>query len=248
MSRDQTTVDTTAVAPDDDGCDEGLRWSRWEGFLPAGPRQWTALVLALLFLAGATGYFLGTRDTGAPSADSVDVGFLQDMISHHEQAIQMANIEIASGAEQGIQVFAREIVLFQSYEIGLMDRQLAQWGYDRANRPATAMAWMHMPLPVEEMPGLATEQEMDRLQDATSRDVDALFVPLMQDHHRGGVHMAAYAAEHASDPFVRELAARMARNQRIEVGELAGARDRAGLPVDPPGYEPATIPAADTTG
>ena len=35
----------------------------------------------------------------------------------------------------------------------------------------------------------------------------------------------------------------MARNQRIEVGELEGARERAGLRADPPGYAPAEIPA-----
>lgn len=63
-----------------------------------------------------------------------------------------------------------------------------------------------------------------------------------QDHHRGGVHMAAYAAQNAADPFVRGLAARMARNQRIEVGELQAARGRVGLPANPVGYEGAVVP------
>jgi uncharacterized protein (DUF305 family) len=50
------------------------------------------------------------------------------------------------------------------------------------------------------------------------------------------VHMASYAAEHASSSFVRELAGRMARKQQTEIGELEGARRRASLPADPPGY------------
>lgn len=219
---------------DDDGGDEPP--SRLAAFLPVGRRQWVALAVALLFLAGAVGYFIGTRDTGTPAADSVDVGFLQDMITHHEQAIQMSMIEIVNGVEPGVQTFAREIVLFQSYEIGLMDRQLGQWGYRRENRAPVAMKWMGMSVTPETMPGLASEAELDALGDFSGRDVDGLFLKLMQDHHAGGVHMAAYAAEHASNPFVRELAARMARNQRIEIGELEGARNRASLPAQPRAY------------
>ncbi|MFZ6004551.1 MAG: DUF305 domain-containing protein [Actinomycetota bacterium] len=218
----------------DDYDDEPV--SRWSTFLPASPRQWVALGAALLFLAGALGYYLGSRDSGIPLRDSVDVGFLQDMITHHEQAIQMALIENSSGEEPGLQTFAREIILFQSYEIGLMDRQLNQWGYRREKRSDTAMQWMGMAVAVDAMPGLASPNEMQALREHTGPDIDALWIKLMQDHHAGGVHMAEYAAEHASDPFVREIAARMARNQRIEIGELDGARERADLTDHPAGY------------
>ena len=48
----------------------------------------------------------------------------------------------------------------------------------------------------------------------------------MGEHHLGGVHMAEYAAEHGSDPQIRELAARMARNQRIEAKEYEAQLQR----------------------
>lgn len=57
-----------------------------------------------------------------------------------------------------------------------------------------------------------------------------MFVELMQAYHEDGVHMAAHAAEHATDPFVRDLAQRMARNQAIEIQELEAAAERADLP------------------
>jgi uncharacterized protein (DUF305 family) len=57
-----------------------------------------------------------------------------------------------------------------------------------------------------------------------------LFLTLMIDHHRGGVHMASYAAEHAGDEDVRQLAARIARNQEMEIEELEVAGARYGLP------------------
>jgi uncharacterized protein (DUF305 family) len=53
----------------------------------------------------------------------------------------------------------------------------------------------------------------------------------MEDHHRGAVHMASYAAEHADDEDVRRLAARIARNQELEIEELRAAATRTGLAV-----------------
>ena len=208
------------------------------------PRTWLQLVAgvaAMLFLGGSIAYVALTSADRPPRKGSVDVGFLYDMIAHHEQALQMANIEMANGSTPAAQVFAREILLFQAYEIGLMDRQLDRWGYQRGNPPAQAMTWMGMPVAHDDMPGMASAEEMDRLSDVAGTETDALFIALMKDHHAGGVHMAQYAAEHARDQFVRDLARRMARNQRIEIAELDAARERAGLPRAPTGYEPDTI-------
>jgi len=128
--------------------------------------------------------------------------------------------------------------------MGLMQQQLADWGLPATDPNPEAMEWMGMPVATDQMTGMASEAELTALTGARGRDADALFVPLMQDHHRGGVHMATYAATHAESEFVRSLATRMARNQRIEVNELEQARARAGLPESPPGYEPAQVPAS----
>lgn len=206
--------------------------------------QLAGLMLALLFLAGAVGFVVGGRDASAPGRDSVDVGFLYDMIAHHEQAVTMSNLELENGAEKGVQVFAREILASQSYEIGLMEQQLAEWGYPREDQPDTAMGWMGMPVDPENMPGMASENELRGLIRARGPDGDALFLALMQDHHRGGVHMARYAAENAGTGFVRSLAERMARNQEVEIAELDEARGRTGLSRNPPGYEAAAVPGS----
>jgi uncharacterized protein (DUF305 family) len=218
-------------------------------FVPSRP-QWTVMVVALLFLAASIGYVFGTmrsRDA-SPGPDSVDVGFLQDMITHHEQALSMSNLELIHGAERGVQVFAREILQQQSYEIGQMDLQLERWRYSRQGRPSTAMAWMGAAVPIADMPGLASDDEMRLLGERSGRDADALFVPLMQDHHRGGIHMAEYAAEHASTKFVREIAARMAKAQRLEISEMDRAQTNLGLVEQPEGYVPATVPSAGIEG
>ena len=196
-------------------------------FSRPSPMQLLALVVALCFVSGAVGWRIGQgRDADRGSAD---VGFLFDMISHHEQAINMSSIELLNGSVLDVKRFAEEIHRFQSYEIGLMERLLDRLGYTRYEAPATAMSWMGAGVPRAEMPGLASDDEMDRLRAGT--DVDAWFVTLMVDHHAGGAAMAEVAAERADDDDVRELATRMARIQRAEIAELLAAAKRAGLQV-----------------
>ncbi|MGH9266448.1 MAG: DUF305 domain-containing protein, partial [Acidimicrobiales bacterium] len=101
------------------------------------------------------------------------------------------------------------------------------YGFD-ADRPE-AMAWMGVPTPPEEMPGMASAVQMDALRRAEGRQVDALFLSMMSEHHRGGADMAAAALRVVEDPDVRALAGAVARNQRIEINEYQAARQRLGL-------------------
>ena len=195
--------------------------------------QRVALVVALVFLGGSFGYAIGARsgDASPPSEQSADVGFLRDMVAHHEQAIVMSGYLLAAGGSARVQTFAREIVQGQSYEIGLMEAYLDRWGYTRAHPDgASAMGWMGHAMPVDDMPGMASDDELDRIGDTAGAEADALFLALMKDHHRGGVEMASAAAADVADASVRALAQRIARNQAIEINELEATRVDLGLP------------------
>jgi uncharacterized protein (DUF305 family) len=198
-----------------------------------GPGRWTRVlpavvaVAALCGLAGIVGYVLGSGSP--PGRGSTDVGFLLDMSVHHEQGVALANLELINGDTEGVQVFAREILRDQSWDLGLMQFQLGEWGYRREQAGPRAMQWMGMDVALEEMAGMATEDELELLRNARGRDADALFLTLMIEHHRGGVHMASYAADHAGDDDVRRLADRIARNQAKEIEELEAAGARYGL-------------------
>jgi uncharacterized protein (DUF305 family) len=199
------------------------------------------LPLALLFLAGMIGWTL--RAPTRPGPDSVDVGFAQDMISHHDQAVEMAIAELQDGVEPLARHFAQEIVISQRYEIGLLTAWLRDWGYDPADRPATAMGWMShgagghhdmsgmsdQAITSETMPGMASAEEMAALHASVGRDTDARFLRLMKAHHEGGIPMAEDAAANADAPKVRELATRIAKLQRTEVAEMTQAQRRLGL-------------------
>jgi len=185
------------------------------------------LVAALVFLGGAVGYTLGRGRP--PGASSADVRFLQDMILHHEQAVRIAATAVATASDSAVKHFAREVMIFQQYEIGLMEAYLQRWDKPRVPERETVMEWMGHEVPAAEMPGLATDAALADYERAAGRDVDAGFLRLMTVHHRGGVHMAEAALRHVDDGAVRELAERMVRNQRTEIAEYLQLAQRLGI-------------------
>lgn len=195
-----------------------------------------ALVLACAWLAGALSWYIAERPA---AADSVDAGFCLDMIAHHEQAVEMALIELANGESPVVKGFAQEVVIFQQYEIGRMDEQLGDWDMTRQDRGKAAMAWMEMPTPADAMPGMATAKQLAALRQAKGAAADALFLDLMAEHHRGGLHMTSYAAKKADDGDVAELASVMTRNQSVEINEYAATAKRLGFDIE---IEPWTEP------
>ena len=185
--------------------------------------------VAGLFLAGSIGYVVGVRTTDEqPSA--ADVGFLTDMITHHEQAVELSKIALSRPMPAGVQSFALEVLSDQRYEIGIMEATLERWGEPVADDDGVVMGWMDHELPDDEMPGLASPEEIDELADATEpNDVATRWLALMTVHHEGGIHMAEAGLARVADPSVHALAERIARNQRIEINEYAAVKARLGL-------------------
>ncbi len=205
--------------------------------------QLVALVVALCAVAGIIGWRVGHTETSRPAEDSVDVGFMYDMTAHHQQAISMALIYLRHGDDPTLLQLAREIVTYQSSEIGVMNEYLSEW--DRAgNRPPLAMGWMQPPLPYDQMPGLATKAQMAELEAARGSELDDLFTALMIEHHAGGIHMAAYAATHGDEAPTRRWAAAMDDGQRGEISEMNQWRRRHGLDTIVPPFAEFTAPAS----
>ena len=184
-----------------------------------------ALAFALL------GYGLATAGSGwRDRANAVDVGFSQDMIDHHDQAVSMALALLGKDdIDVSVRTAATEVLIFQRWETGIMDTYLADWNEPRGDLDRSAMNWMDMVSAVGSMPGMQTEARMDELRASQGRQAEQLFLSMMREHHLGGVHMGQYAAEHASNGDVRELAARMARYQQVEANEYTAMLQRLDL-------------------
>jgi uncharacterized protein (DUF305 family) len=192
-----------------------------------------ALALVVAFVTGAAAYRAGRPER--PGAGSADVGFLHDMIVHHEQAVTMSYPAVNRVTDDEVRGFAKDILAAQQYEIGLMEGWLRRWGYQRQSDRRFAMEWAGHHHPREHMPGMATEAELEEQADATGTRADDLFLALMIPHHRGGVDMAKAALERAKDPEVRRLAELIAKAQLSEIAEMEATRRRLGFPPVPAG-------------
>jgi uncharacterized protein (DUF305 family) len=189
------------------------------------PANVIALVIASALIAGMITWLI-VDATGDEAGSEVDVGFLQDMRLHHEQAVEMAFTYLSlPDTDPALQTVARSILFGQSIEIGRMIQLLRDMGAPEAAETNEAMAWMGMPTTHDTMPGMATEEQLAELAASGGAAADELFVDLMVAHHQGGVHMAEFAQEEADHSEVRDMAASVVEGQRAEIAELEGLVD-----------------------
>lgn len=170
----------------------------------------------------------GDTDTGAAASESsegsaasddtpdeVDIGFCTDMSAHHTQALAMCQRVLGTDAGGPVEAAAAEMLQNQAYEVGLMHALLQNWGRSTAP-PTEVMAWMGMAMPYESMVGLASDEEMRGLAEATGLAKGRMFLELMKAHHAGGVHMAEAVGPEQTQR-VRRLAEQMIATQRYEI-------------------------------
>jgi uncharacterized protein (DUF305 family) len=203
------------VTDDAPPTDVGERLPWWRSRL-----NLAVLAVAIAALCGGLGWLIG-NNRAIPDPNSVDIGFLQDMRTHHEQAVYLGLYYLEdSGTSPDLRDIAREIVFGQGIEIGRMIQLLRQFGATETNETDTAMTWMNEPTPIDRMPGLASDADIDKLLASSGAAADQLFVALMVAHHQGGIHMAQYALDHANVIEVRRFAYAMITGQTGEISEM----------------------------
>jgi uncharacterized protein (DUF305 family) len=179
------------------------------------------VVVAAILLAIGFGAGLLTRP-GTPGDDSSEAGFARDMSTHHAQAVEMGMIAYQKATLPDVRTLGGDIAITQQGQIGVMSTWLKDWGLD-ANSSRPPMSWMpngHNELVNNLMPGMATREEVDKLKNATGRQVDILFCQYMLRHHLGGIHMVDDVLAQNPRPDVRDLADTMKKNQTAEVSVL----------------------------
>ncbi len=197
------------------------------------------LVVAALVIAGTAGWLIGNRSgssTSTPSVSSVDAGFARDMSTHHTQAVTMAGYERDTTTNPSLKLLAFDIETSQEGQVGEMQGWLDTWGLTRTST-LPAMSWMagHT-LPSDGlMPGMATPAQMNQLETMTGTALDIFFLQLMIHHHQGGLPMEQYALDHATEPYVRNLAQKMLQLQTSEIVSMEQMlRQLGGTPLPAP--------------
>lgn len=120
-----------------------------------------------------------------PPRSQADVEFMQGMIMHHEQAVEMTALILTHTGNQELRTLGARISHSQTDEIKFMKRWLAARG-----EPATMkMAGMRHDMPMPLMPGMLTPEQMEALRKAKGAEFDHLFLTGMIQHHGGALTM-----------------------------------------------------------
>lgn len=164
---------------------------------------------------------------GTPGDLSPEAGFARDMGVHHAQAVEMAFDVRDESTDDAVRTLAYDIITTQSAQRGMFIGWLQQWDLSQASS-VKPMTWMaghgHAAAGVTPgvMPGMATSDEMKRLDDAKGPAAEVLFLQLMIRHHEGGVEMAKGLLELAERPEVRNLAQHIVDGQTAEIDLMKG--------------------------
>jgi uncharacterized protein (DUF305 family) len=145
----------------------------------------------------------GTR----PSFTAADVRFMQGMIGHHAQALEMTTLLETRTESADMRKLAKRIEVSQADEIKMMQEWLTARGQPLPDPHA------HHAHGAALMPGMLSADEMARLAAAKGTAFDRLFLEFMIKHHDGALVM------------VRELFASPGAGQESEIYAFASDVD-----------------------
>ncbi|WNB84742.1 DUF305 domain-containing protein [Cellulomonas sp. ATA003] len=160
-----------------------------------------AAVVAVAGMAAGAALTGGAAAVSRPTEGSPEAGFARDMQSHHAQAVQMSTMVRDATDDPEVRSLALDIMLTQQQQAGQMYGWLQQWNLPQASLDPQ-MQWMSdtdsgmasmdhgsdataMPAPGAVMPGMATDEELQRLDQAVGVDAEARYLRLMVAHHQG---------------------------------------------------------------
>jgi len=127
---------------------------------------------------------------GLALATPADVRFMQGMIAHHAQAIEMSGLVPARSTRNDIRLLAEKIDISQKDEIAMMQRWLGDH-HETVPNPLASHEPMGAAAHQAMMPGMLTTEQMAALARAKGAAFDRLFLAGMIQHHQGALTMVA---------------------------------------------------------
>jgi uncharacterized protein (DUF305 family) len=146
----------------------------------------------------------------SPIHNADDSAFVQHMIPHHQQALDMTVMVPAHTSDPRLRTFAVRISRGQKAEIEVMNGFLARWGEPLANGGRGAM----------DMTGMVDETTMRQLPTLTGADFDTHWIEAMISHHRGAVAMAQTELARGQNPDATRLAQAIVMTQQVEITQM----------------------------
>ena len=160
-----------------------------------------------------------------PQTSQADIDFMQGMIMHHSQAVEMTALIPSHTENKDLRTLGTKISISQSDEIKFMKRWLLARGQ------SDSMAMPGMPdmdkngKPMAPMPGMLTPEQMTALRQANGAEFDRLFLTGMIQHHNGALVMVKQLFDTpgaGQDADLFDFATDVDNTQRAEIRIMQG--------------------------
>ena len=150
------------------------------------------------------------------TGQEADVMFVQEMIPHHQQAVEMANLALdpARQASPAVMDLAMRIKTAQTAEIVDMNSWLVEWGADPIDGQMDHGNMDHDAM------GMMSSDDMTALAAAKGAAFDRLWLEGMIMHHEGALTMASHIATRGDDARVQQLSDAIEQSQTAEITEM----------------------------
>ena len=181
-----------------------------------------ALIMALSISGCASASNKGMDHEGHSSEasgdlSSDDIMFLQMMIPHHQQAIDMSDLALTKSSDSELLALAKDIRDEQGAEIVKMKAWLDKAGADLD--PGHSMG--------HDMGGMLSDSELAALEAATGKSFDLLWLKGMTGHHVGAIDMAAMI-ENAKSAEIKSFGEGIVASQSAQNKAMAAMIKRIG--------------------
>lgn len=131
-------------------------------------------------------------------------GFLENMIPHHQEAVETSELILETTENSELKKFAQSVIGVQNLEIEEMKKNLkSEYG-------------------TEYVPNSNYQPMMGNLDKYSGREQERLYIEGMIFHHRGAIEMAKKALDLDLSPETRKLAENIVTSQEAEVVTLTG--------------------------
>jgi uncharacterized protein (DUF305 family) len=147
-------------------------------------------------------------NAGTATYTGVDIMFLQMMIPHHQQAIDISNIALKTSKDTELLTLAKTIIKAQTSEIVQMKSWLKNAG-----------ATMDMGHSMTGMGGMLDDAELSTLSAATGKVFDSLWLKGMIGHHDGAIHMTQMI-EDASNSEIKAFGENVVKDQSAQIVQM----------------------------
>jgi uncharacterized protein (DUF305 family) len=149
-----------------------------------------------------------SHNSSSSKYTGADIMFLQMMIPHHQQAIDISNLAMKTSNDSELLALAKTIAADQAAEIAQMKAWLKDAGAD-----------LDMGHSMDGMGGMLNDAELSALNAETGTKFDILWLKGMTGHHDGAIHMTTMIRD-ASNADIKAFGEKVIKDQSAQIEQM----------------------------